>query len=172
MRRLCSIIAGVLLASMTVAPAVLAEDEPGIATEHPLVGSWLIQDVGLAEPPDILMVAPGGILAEAGPEGTGYGSWAPAGGQEAELTFLLGLQDPDAGFVGYSVFRAAVEVASDGQSLSGTYTVEPPAELAAAFGIEAGQLGPGEITGQRIVVEPMGDPVATIPAPDEVLPEE
>ena len=35
--------------------------------------------------------------------------------------------------------------------------------MAEAFGDPVGQLGPGEVTGQRIAVEPMGEPVGPIP---------
>ena len=56
----------------------------------------------------------------------------------------------------------------DGQSFTGTYTIEPPAGVAEAMGIPAGQLGPGNVTAQRIAVEPMGEPVA--PLPEEEAP--
>lgn len=56
-----------------------------------------------------------------------------------------------------------VTLAEDGQSFAGTYTVEMPAGMAEAMGVPVGQLGPGEVTGQRIVVEPMGTPVGPLP---------
>ena len=42
--------------------------------------------------------------------------------------------------------------------------------MAEAMGAPVGQLGPGEVTGQRIAVEPMGEPVG--PIPEEGGPEE
>ena len=70
-------------------------------------------------------------------------------------------RDPQCGcLVGYATARASTEVAEDGQSFAGTYTIEPPAAMAEGpWGIPVGQLGPGDVTGQRIVVEPMGEPV-------------
>ncbi len=73
------------------------------------------------------------------------------------------------GFVGYATIRTSIEVAEDGQSFAGTYTIEPPAGMAEAMGLPAGQLGPGDVTGQRIAVEPMGEPVG--PLPEEGGPE-
>ncbi len=66
------------------------------------------------------------------------------------------------GFVGYVTVRASIEVAEDGQSFAGTYTIELPAGMAEAMGAPVGQLGPGEVTGQRIAVEPMGEPVGPL----------
>ena len=34
--------------------------------------------------------------------------------------------------------------------------------MAQALGAPVGQLGPGEVTGQRIAVEPMGEPVGPL----------
>jgi hypothetical protein len=67
-----------------------------------------------------------------------------------------------------SASRTSIEVAEDGQSFAGTYTVEPPAAMAEAMGAPVGQLGPGAVTGQRIAVEPMGEPVGPIPAEEPV----
>ena len=36
--------------------------------------------------------------------------------------------------------------------------------MAEALGAPVGQLGPGDVTGQRIAVEPMGEPVGLLPA--------
>ena len=74
------------------------------------------------------------------------------------------------GFVGYGTIRTSIEVAEDGQSFAGTYTIEFPAAMAEAMGAPVGQLGPGEVTGQRIAVEPMGEPVG--PLSEEGVPEE
>ena len=63
--------------------------------------------------------------------------------------------------LGFFTIRASIEVAEDGQSFAGTYTFEPPAAFAEAMGAPAGQLGPGEVTGQRVAVEPMGEPVSS-----------
>jgi hypothetical protein len=172
MRRPSIIVLVLLSAAIVAGPVASAQDESTAAAEHPIVGAWIISDPGTDDPPDILTVGAGGTLTDAGPEGTGYGVWVPTGEASADATFLLGFSDPQAGFLGYSVFRTSVEVSADGQTLSGSYTIEPPPEMAEAFGIPVGQLGPGEVTGQRVVVEPMGETVAPIPSGEEVVPAE
>ena len=69
---------------------------------------------------------------------------------------------PRAGSAGTSRPAPASTVAEDGQSFAGTYTVELPAGMAEALGAPVGQLGPGDVTGQRIAVEPMGEPVGPL----------
>jgi len=71
--------------------------------------------------------------------------------------------DPEAGFLGFFTVRTSIEVAEDGQSFTGTYTIEYPAAMAEAMGMPVGQAGPGDVTAQRVVVEPMGVPVGPIP---------
>jgi hypothetical protein len=77
--------------------------------------------------------------------------------------------DPECGcFVGYATVRSSIEVGQDGQSFAGIYTFEPLAGMAEAMGLPVGQLGPGEVTGQRIAVEPMGEPVGPLPEEEPV----
>ena len=40
-----------------------------------------------------------------------------------------------------------IEVAEDGRSFTGTFTLEFPAAMGDAIGTPLGQLGPGEVTG-------------------------
>ena len=170
MRRLTSttiVLMALLLATMAAAPGVSAQ----ATDEHPAVGAWMIDSSpeDATDPPELATVAPGGIITNAGPEGTGYGSWAATGERSADATFLFPLYDPGCGCqVGYGTIRTSIEVAEDGQSFAGTYTVEVPAEMAEALGAPVGQLGPGEVTGQRIAVEPMGEPVGPLPAEEPV----
>jgi hypothetical protein len=161
-RRLAStttVLVALLLATVASAPGVSAQD----TADHPAVGAWIIELSPGEEPPELVTIGPGGIIVNAGPEGAGYGAWAATGDRTADATFLFPLVDPEAGFLGYATVRTSIEVAEDGQSFAGTYTFEVPPELAEAFGAPVGQLGPGEVTGQRIAVEPMGEPVAPIP---------
>ena len=109
------------------------------------------------DPLELATVAPGGIITNAGPDGTAYGSWAATGERSADATFLFPLSDPECGcLVGYGSIRASIEVAEDAQSFAGAYTIEFPSAMAEAMGVPAGQLGPGQVTGQRITVEPPG----------------
>ena len=117
-------------------------------------------------PLELTTIAPGGIITVAAPDGTGYGSWAATGERSADATFLSPQQDPECGcLLGYGTIRTSIEVAEDGQSFTGTYTIEFPGAMAETMGLAAGQqVGPGTVTGQRITVDPMGEPV---PFPEE-----
>ena len=169
MRHLTSttiILMALLLATVAAAPGVSAQ----ATADHPAVGAWIIDGTpeDATDPLELLTIAPGGIVTIAGPEGSGYGSWAATGERSADATFLFPLSDPEAGFVGFAMVRTSIEVAEDGQSFAGTYTYEPPAGMAEAMGAPAGQLGPGDVTGQRIAVEPMGEPVGPLPVEEPV----
>ena len=164
MRRLTStaiVLMSLLLATVAAAPGASAQ----ATAEHPAIGAWIIDatPADTTDPLELLTVAPGGIVANASPGGTAYGSWSATGDRTADATFLFPLSDPEAGFVGYATARTSIEVAEDGQSFAGTYTIEFPAAMAEAMGAPAGQLGPGDVTGQRIAVEAMGEPVGPLP---------
>ena len=80
MRRLVSttiVLMALLLATVAAAPGVSAQD----TAEHPAVGAWIIDSSpeDPTDPLELLTVAPGGIITNAGPDGTGYGSWAATG---------------------------------------------------------------------------------------------
>ena len=163
MRRLVTltiVLMALLLATVAAAPGVLAQ----ATDEHPAIGAWIIDSSpeDPANPPELTLIAPGGIITNAAPDGAGYGSWTATGDRSADATFLFPLNDPEAGFLGFYIIRTSIEVAEDGQSFAGTYTLEPPADMAEAMGAPVGQLGPGEVTGQRIAVEPMGEPVGPL----------
>jgi len=163
MRRLTSttiVLMALLLATLAAAPGVSAQ----AAAEHPAIGAWIIDSSpeDPTNPPELTLIAPGGIITNAAPDGAGYGSWTATGDRSADATFLVPINDPEAGFLGFLTIRTSVEVAEDGQSFAGTYTLEYPAGMAEAMGAPVGQLGPGEVTGQRIAVEPMGEPVGPL----------
>ena len=72
MRRLTSttiVLMALLLATVAAAPGVSAQD----TAEHPAVGAWIIDATpeDTTDPPELLTVAPGGIITNAGPDGTG-----------------------------------------------------------------------------------------------------
>jgi hypothetical protein len=157
------VLMALLLAAVAAAPGVSAQ----ATADHPAIGAWMI-DATPEDPtdqPELVIVAPGGFVINAASNGTGYGSWAATGERSADATFLVPVFDPEAGIiVGYVTIRTSIEVAEDGESFTGPYTVEFPAAMAEAFGAPVGELGPSEVTGQRIAVEPMGEPVGPIPA--------
>jgi hypothetical protein len=157
-----------LLLGAAAAPGVSAQD----AAENPAIGAWTVdatpQDA--ADPPGLVTIAPGGIITDVDPEWTAYGSWVPTGDRTADATFLFPFVDPEAGLVGYGTIRTSIEVAEDGQTFAATYTIEPPSGVAEALGLPVGKYGPGEVNGQRIAVEPMGEPVGPIPEEPEEAP--
>jgi len=165
MRRI-PVLATLLLAAAAIAPAaVAAKDDSQATADHPFVGAWVI-DADLTDPsaPDqILLVGPGGILVDAGLDFSSYGAWTPSGDHTADVTFYVAAGDAETGFLGFQTIRSSVEVAEDGQSFSGTYTSEFPAAMLEGSGMAAGEYGPGEVTGQRIDVEPMGEPLGPMP---------
>ena len=174
MRRFISLVvvlSGLLLAATIAAPGVVAKDESTSMAGHPMVGTWLIEPT-TAEPPELFFASADGIAASTSAEGTGYGSWVATGDRTADATVWFPLVDPEAGFLGMATMRASVEASADGQSFAGTYTVEPPAAMAEAMGWPVGELGPGDVSGVRVMVEPMGEPVAPMPEMAEEAPAE
>jgi hypothetical protein len=162
-----TILVALLLATVAAAPGVSAQD----TAEHPAVGAWTIDSSpdDPTDPLELVLIAPGGLIINAARDGNGYGSWAATGDRTADATFLFPIIAEDA-FAGYATIRTSIEVAEDGESFTGTYTWELPPEVAQAFGAPIGQLGPGEVSGQRIAVEPMGEPVGPLPEEPEEAP--
>jgi hypothetical protein len=171
MRHIRSVITAlaVLLITLAVSPlGVAAQDEQMATADHPIVGTWTV-DVA-PEPPQLITFTPGGTLVTVSGQGTGLGSWAATGERTMDLTFNGLTIAPDGSSAGFVTIRASGEVSEDGQSFTGTYTFEPPAMMAEAMGIPAGQLGPGEVSGQRVAVEQMGEPVGPLPDFAELAP--
>jgi hypothetical protein len=182
MRRIPTVVAlaSLLLLTLAVAaPGVAAQDEAMGTADHPLVGTWIVDSTpdDPIDPLEVVVIGPGGTLLDTSLDGIGSGAWSPSGDRSADVTFVFPAADPEAGFIGFVTIRSSVEVADDGLSFSGTYTLEPPAAMAEAMGMTPGELGPGDVSAQRIVVEPMGEVVGPIPPePDgsgeDAMPEE
>ena len=160
---LLAVVALVLVALATAGrpgPGTAAQNAtPAAGDGHPLVGSWLTDTDAddPTNPPSLSTFHADGTYLEVDAEGVGVGAWEPTGERTAALTFLFqGLGEDGAVFSG--TVRATVEVAEDGQSFAGPYTIE----FAGIPGLPAGELGPGTATGERIAVEPMGTPVASL----------
>jgi hypothetical protein len=157
-----AVLATLALALGAISPAVVAQED---AATHPIVGAWVL-DATPDDPSDavdLVVFNPGGTLVSLSAEGPAAGSWEPTGERSVDVTFHgLGLA-PDGSFGGLFTIRSSGEVAEDGQTFTATYTVEPPAAMAQMLGTPEGQLGPGEVTAQRINVEPMGEAVGPIP---------
>jgi hypothetical protein len=136
------------------------------AADSPAVGSWLIetqseQDLGAMSVRTMVLSADGTAVAFNGvaPNGSASaGVWAPSGDGTANVTFTLVTDGP-----AYITLRFAIEIAADGQSLTGTYTAEmvfDPANESGTGG-SGGQIGPASITGTRLVAEGPGTPTSS-----------
>ena len=131
---------------------------PASLAGHPLVGAWILDTDAAdpANPPALAAFTADGVYVQADADGSdGYGAWAATGERTADLTIVFHAVD-EAGAVGSTTVRAAVEVEADGQALTATYTLEFAGE-----GAPAGEIGPVEATGERIGVEAMGTPAVS-----------
>jgi hypothetical protein len=160
-----SLVGGVI-ATSAVASASTATTEPSsdtataTATEaHPIVGTWNTE-TSSGDPGDVMFSADG-TLVSVDTEDVSLGVWEATGPSTVNLMFsgLIPAEESGSGG-GRFIIRATLEVAPDGQSFSGDYTVEVTAEFEGAP--PAGEYGPDSVTGTRVVVEPMGTPVGPI----------
>lgn len=130
--------------------AGLAQDD---ASEHPIVGTWFIGDGGMA------IFHGDGTFLSYDPDGLrGLGAWEPSGEQTADLTFGIQAGQYE-GLSGLAIVRSSFEVGEDGLHVTGTSTID----VATPEGDSTGELGPMEVAGTRMVVEPMGEPVGPLP---------
>ena len=123
----------------------------------PVIGSWLVMsDPGDAEYSPRLMTlsADGTAMFVSGENVTAVGAWQVTGDASANVAFTVVTNGP-----AYIVIRAAIDIDPDGQSLSGTFTLE--AVFDPAGGGTSGEIGPGTIEGTRLVAEGPGTPVAS-----------
>lgn len=143
------------------ADALAQDATPAAPAGHPIVGAWLI-DVDAddpANPPGLVIFRDDGTYLQADPDGrTGVGSWEATGPDTAALTALFHGQDETGDFADTTKVRATVEVADDGDALTAEYTLE----FIGPDGTSGGEIGPGTATAERIAVEPVGTPVASM----------
>jgi hypothetical protein len=167
-QRLAAMLAASLL-GLLVGPGslVLGQDDAVPTRRHALVGSWIAQGPAPL-PAELVTFNDDGTVRSASIDGPSVGSWAPTGRRTANATLVSPFSLPDVGFVGLGTIRGSVEVSRDGQTFSATYTLEFPTapEGESTDPFPDGQLGPVTVTGQRIAVEPMGEPVGPVPPPE------
>jgi hypothetical protein len=154
-----TIVALILAAALATGHAAFgaAQDEPALAG-HPVVGTWILTDTDDPEGvPFLAVFTSDGVYQQVSYDGFfGYGVWEATGPASAALTFMAQVPDDAGEFGGSVTVRAALDVADDGQSLTASYTVE----FVAPDGSSEGEQGPGEVTGTKMTVQPMGTPVA------------
>jgi hypothetical protein len=161
-----SLVGGVI-ATSAVTSASTATTEPSsdtatataTATEaHPIVGTWNTE-TSSGDPGDVMFSADG-TLVSVDTEDVSLGVWEATGPSTVNLMFSGLIPAEEGGSGGRFIIRATLEVAPDGQSFTGDYTVEVTADFEGAP--PAGEYGPDSVTGTRVVVEPMGTPVGPI----------
>ena len=147
-----------MVLGMMALPAMgtaLAQDADGGV--FPLVGTWQMM-------PDTTDPLGSFVLTTFGADGTvtnittdgttSLGVWAATGDGTADVTVLGTTNGP-----AYVVIRASVTVAEDGQSLTGTYTSEYIFDPTG--GGTSQEIGPGSLSGTRVLVSAPGTPVDT-----------
>lgn len=129
-----AITAALLAVTLAAAPVGAAKGDGKDMTRHLLAGAWLIDTTpqDTSDPLELLSFDGGGIVTN--PGAGGLGSWRPTDKTSAEATILLPSTDPEAGFAGFITFRTNLEVATDGQSFSGTYTLQLAPGVVMALG--------------------------------------
>jgi hypothetical protein len=141
------VVSGILLAGGDLFAAAQDTDYAG----HPLVGSWMI-DTDVENPEYLPAVgrfsADGGYVQMEWDGTSGLGAWEPTGDTTANLTFSYPEQD------GVWTVRTSVDVAPDGMTSTGTFTLE----FVDSSGVSSGQIGPGQAEATRMVVEGPGTP--------------
>ncbi|HEV2528254.1 MAG TPA: hypothetical protein VGT61_07405 [Thermomicrobiales bacterium] len=161
------VLAAILLLGMTLVvgrPFATAQDSGDDLP--PAVGSWNVEsDPGDAEysPRLITLAADGTALFVSGRQTVGVGAWSSTSDATVAASFAVTTDGPS-----YILIRAQLEVAADGESFTGTYTIE--AIFDPAGGGTSGEIGPGTLTGARFAAEAPGTPIASFeeffPSPD------
>jgi uncharacterized cupredoxin-like copper-binding protein len=150
--------AALLLATSVAAPAALAQDQA--SADAAIVGTWLAHPFP-GDPTQVSLItftADGSLVTIDNQGTTGLGAWSAADDGTFDLYFDELSFGPDP-----TTIRANGQVSDDGQSFSGTWTLELPEAAAQQLGVSAGELGPGEVTAERISEGPMGEPVGPLP---------
>ena len=121
------------------------------ATEvHPIVGTWALNDVGPLEDEGFTgAFLAEGVYVEVDTGNVSIGVWEATGPATAAMSYTSTDEE------GSATVRASITV--DGDTLTAEYTLEFVGE-----GAPSGEYGPGQVTGTRVVVEPIGAPVGSI----------
>lgn len=134
----------------------MAAQDPS-ATDQVAVGTWLVEsNLGDAEYSIRLMTlgADGSAIFASGQQTTGLGSWEATSDTTAIATFAAVTNGP-----AWISIRVQLDFAPGGQSFAGVYTIE--AILGSPDGETSGEIGPGTLSGTRLVAEAPGTPVAS-----------
>lgn len=153
-----------MLLAMTLVGGGLSTAQDPVGDQHSAVGSWSVEsDLPDAEytPRLVILSADGSALFISGHQTTGIGAWQPMGDTSAMLTFAITTDGP-----AYILIRAQIDLATDGKSFTGIFTME--AVFDPAGGGTRGEIGPGAMDGTRISAEAPGTPAASF---EEMFPQ-
>ena len=128
---------------------------------HPLVGTWLadtdpeasdnaLDTVSFTADGTFTDVEAGGFVS--------LGAWEATGERTANLAIVAYELDEEGNNIGSTTIRVSIEVGTDGTSFTAEYTIasiQPD-------GTSGGGAGPGNVTGERLVVEGPGTPTMTL----------
>ena len=127
---------------------------------HPAVGAWLVEsepELGELGVRSLLLMADGSVVVvtSAAQGMSAVGVWEPTGDSTANVTATLVTDGP-----AYIVLRLGIEIGADGQTISGTFTLEMVFDPTSPEG-SGGEIGPGTMTGTRVAVEGPGTPASS-----------
>ena len=146
-----SLVGGVIGTSAAASASTDTTVPSDAATEiHPIVGTWALNDVGPLEDEGFTgAFLSDGVYVEVDTGNVSIGVWEATGPDTVAMSYTSTDEE------GSITVRASITV--DGDTLTADYTLEFMGE-----GAPSGEYGPGQVTGTRVVVEPMGTPVGSI----------
>ena len=151
------LVAVVLLGTALIGGGAFVTAQETDVADHPLVGIWVVDMApeDPANPSEQAIIAADGTMVEfAADTPAGYGVWEPTGDTTANMTFAVLFDDGSRRLV-----HASVEVATDGESFTATYTNE--FFLNPSPGQSSGEIGPAMAEGTRLVAKGPGTPIAS-----------
>lgn len=154
-RALFALSAAVLLAAAVIGGGHAATAQNPSLANHPAVGAWTVHrdpELTTAGAEQLVLAADGTAIDVGLYQTTSVGVWEPTGASTATVTLTAEVQNGP----GNIVIRASITVAPDGKTFSGTFTSQ------ITFDPEhngtSGEIGPGKVTGARMVAQAPGTP--------------
>ncbi len=159
MRRPMVVTLALVLLTVSTGAPVVAQYEG-----HPNVGTWISDEDPDApnNPLALSTVSSDGTVREWTANEVGVGSWQPTGERTFMTTTLYPMMDHNDELIGFLTARIEGEISEDGQTATGTYTLEFPEGPTGVFP-PPGEWGPARFVAERLNVEPPGQPVGPWP---------
>jgi hypothetical protein len=140
-----------------------AQEDTVTTAGHPLVGTWIVDDVNdPADAPSLTTFTGDGIVLDASAAGhTGAGAWKVTGPRSGLATFVYVIQGPAGDYRANVIIRVSLEVAKDGTALTAHYSYTAVAPDGTAVDTRE-----STARGVRVPIEPVeagGQPLAGFP---------